>query len=155
MLQSAAIRTSPDDPEHASALYVTAFQVGILSGSVAGGLVYERIGAAAVLATTAVLFAVTLVGVLARGDMFHSEPTAPAVLQAPRLRQLLDANRGVSAAPVDLGFADLQRSEATLPMLSTSRLPMTQRTTGDKPPSRHNVGDAQFASQWVYRPKRA
>ena len=84
MLQSAAIRTSPDEAEHASALYVTAFQVGIVSGSVAGGLVYEHIGAAAVLTTTAVLFAVTLVGVLARGDAFLSEPTAPAVLQTPQ-----------------------------------------------------------------------
>jgi predicted MFS family arabinose efflux permease len=79
MLQSAAIRTSPDEAERASALYVTAFQVGIVSGSMAGGLVYEHIGAVAVLATTAVLFAVTLVGVLARGDAFLSEPTAPAV----------------------------------------------------------------------------
>ena len=84
MLQSAAIRTLPDEAEHASALYVTAFQVGILSGSVAGGLVYEHIGAAAVVTTTAVLFAVTLVGVLARGDAFRSEPTAPAVLQTPQ-----------------------------------------------------------------------
>ena len=85
MLQSAAIRTSPDEAEHASALYVTAFQVGILSGSVGGGLVYEHTGAAAVVATTAVLFAVTLVGVLARGDAFRSEPTAPAVAQTPQL----------------------------------------------------------------------
>jgi predicted MFS family arabinose efflux permease len=84
MLQSAAIRTSPDEPEHASALYVTVFQVGILSGSVAGGLVYEHIGVAAVVATTAVLFTVTLIGVLARGDAFHLEPTASAVLQTPQ-----------------------------------------------------------------------
>jgi len=81
MLQSAAIGTSPDEAEHASALYVTAFQVGILSGSVAGGLVYEHTGVAAVVVTTAVLFVVTLVGVLARGDVFRSAPTAPAVLQ--------------------------------------------------------------------------
>jgi predicted MFS family arabinose efflux permease len=73
MLQGAAIRTSPDEPEHASALYVTAFQSGIVLGSMAGGLVYEHIGSAAVLATTAVLFAVTLVGVLARGNAFGSE----------------------------------------------------------------------------------
>jgi predicted MFS family arabinose efflux permease len=75
MLQSAAIRTSPDNAEHASALYVTAFQVGIVAGSMAGGLVYEHIGTAAVLATTAVLFAVTLVGVLARSNAFRSEPS--------------------------------------------------------------------------------
>ena len=75
MLQSAAIRTSPDEADHASALYVTAFQVGIVSGSLAGGLVYEHIGAVAVLATTAVLFTITLVFALARGDAFHWEPT--------------------------------------------------------------------------------
>jgi predicted MFS family arabinose efflux permease len=84
MLQSAAIRTSPHEAEHASALYVTTFQVGILSGSVAGGLVSEHIGAAAVLTTTAVLFAVTLVGVLAGGEAFRSEPTAPAIQTTPQ-----------------------------------------------------------------------
>jgi predicted MFS family arabinose efflux permease len=73
MLQSAAIRTSPEEAAQASALYVTAFQVGILSGSVAGGLVYEHVGVAAVVTTTAVLFGVTLVGVLARGDAFRAE----------------------------------------------------------------------------------
>jgi predicted MFS family arabinose efflux permease len=78
MLQSAAIRTSPDAAEQASALYVTAFQGGIVLGSVAGSLVYEYIGVTAVLATTAALFAVTLVGVLARGNAFRSESTRPA-----------------------------------------------------------------------------
>ncbi len=72
MLQSAAIRTSPDDAEQASAFYVTAFQVGILSGSLGGGLVYEHFGAAGAVTTTAVLFAVTLVGVFVRGDAFRS-----------------------------------------------------------------------------------
>lgn len=72
MLQSAAIRTAPAEPEQASALYVTAFQIGILAGSVAGGLLYEHIGVVAVVSTTAVLFAVTLLGVLARGDAFLS-----------------------------------------------------------------------------------
>ena len=33
MLQSAAMRTAPDDPDGASGLYVTAFQVGIMAGS--------------------------------------------------------------------------------------------------------------------------
>jgi hypothetical protein len=46
-----------------------------VSGSVVGSLVYEHIGAAAVLATTAALFAVTLVGALARGNAFRSEPS--------------------------------------------------------------------------------
>jgi predicted MFS family arabinose efflux permease len=71
MLQSAAIRTSPEEPERASALYVTAFQVGILAGSLGGGLVYEHLGAAGAVVTTTVLFAVTLVGVFARGDAFR------------------------------------------------------------------------------------
>jgi predicted MFS family arabinose efflux permease len=94
MLQSAAIRTSPDGAEHASALYVTAFQVGIVSGSLAGGLVYEHIGTVAVLVTTAVLFTVTLIGALARGDAFHSEPTALNL--SPRLSHQLRGDRGVA-----------------------------------------------------------
>jgi predicted MFS family arabinose efflux permease len=75
MLQSAAIRTSPDEAEQASALYVTASQGGIASGSVVGSLVYAHMGVETVLATTAALFAVTLVGVLAYGNAFRSEPT--------------------------------------------------------------------------------
>jgi predicted MFS family arabinose efflux permease len=78
MLQSAVIRTSPDEPERASALYITAFQVGILSGSLTGGIVYEHIGAVGAVLVTAGLFAVTLVGVLARGDAFRSGPAATA-----------------------------------------------------------------------------
>lgn len=42
MLQSAAMRAGADDPDGASGLYVTAFQVGIMAGSLAGGLLYER-----------------------------------------------------------------------------------------------------------------
>ena len=53
-----------------SALYVTAFQIGILLGSVNGGLVYGHFGLGAVVATSAALFAVTLVGVLWRRDTF-------------------------------------------------------------------------------------
>lgn len=75
MLQSAAIRTSPDEAPQASALYVTASQGGIALGSVVGSLVYAHIGLQAVLATTATLFAVTLVGVLACGHAFRSGPT--------------------------------------------------------------------------------
>ena len=70
MLQSAAIRTCAEQPERASALYVTAFQIGILLGSVNGGLVYGHFGLAAVVATSAALFAVTLAGVLWRRDTF-------------------------------------------------------------------------------------
>ncbi len=70
MLQSAAIHTCPEQPEHASALYVTAFQIGILLGSVCGGLVFGHFGIAAAVLTSAALFAVTLVGVLWRRDTF-------------------------------------------------------------------------------------
>jgi predicted MFS family arabinose efflux permease len=121
MLQSAAIRTSPDEAEHASALYVTAFQVGILSGSVAGGLVYENAGAAAVVATTAVLFAVTLVGVLARGDAFRSEPTAPAVLQTPQpvLTSHVMASPAMTHQVVSAGSPGVGYEEAGLPRRSS------------------------------------
>ena len=74
VLQSAAIRVAPEAADQASALYVTAFQAGILSGSVAGGLLYAHIGFVAVLGTAAVLFVVTGIGVLARGDAFLSVP---------------------------------------------------------------------------------
>ncbi|MFN8100919.1 MAG: MFS transporter [Mycobacterium sp.] len=70
MLQSAAIHTCPEQPERASALYVTAFQIGILLGSVNGALVYGHLGIAAVVVTSAALFAVTLAGVLWRRDTF-------------------------------------------------------------------------------------
>lgn len=70
MLQSAAIRTCVLQPERASALYVTAFQIGILLGSVNGGLIYGHFGLAAVVATSAALFAVTLVGAVWRRDTF-------------------------------------------------------------------------------------
>ncbi|MCV7011496.1 MFS transporter [Mycolicibacterium madagascariense] len=74
MLQSAAIRNSTGDAEQGSALYVTAFQIGILSGSVVGGLVYQHAGISAVVMASAILFAVTLVGVGCRGDVFASAP---------------------------------------------------------------------------------
>ena len=72
MLQSAAIRNSAGDAERGSAFYVTAFQVGILAGSVLGGLVYQNAGISAVVVASAVLFAVALVGVGCRGDVFAS-----------------------------------------------------------------------------------
>jgi predicted MFS family arabinose efflux permease len=74
MLQSAAIRTCPDQPEAASALYITCFQVGIMTGSIVGALVYEAGTITAVVITTCVLFAVTLAGVLARGEVFEIAP---------------------------------------------------------------------------------
>jgi predicted MFS family arabinose efflux permease len=79
LLQSAAIRTCPGQPEQASALYVTTFQVGIVAGSIGGGLVYAQGGIAAVVAASSVLFAVALAGVLFRGEAL--EPGAPPSLR--------------------------------------------------------------------------
>lgn len=55
MLQSAAMRHSPDDPDGASGLYVTAFQVGIMAGSLAGGLLYSHAGVVGSLSASAIL----------------------------------------------------------------------------------------------------
>ena len=73
MLQSAAIRASAGNAEQASALYVTAFQVGILTGSVTGGLVDQHHGISAVVMVSTALFAVTLAGVVVRGDVFDPQ----------------------------------------------------------------------------------
>jgi predicted MFS family arabinose efflux permease len=70
MLQSAAMRTAPDDPDGASGLYVTAFQVGIMAGSLAGGLLYEHAGPAAMISASTVLVAAALAGVAATSGLF-------------------------------------------------------------------------------------
>ncbi len=70
MLQSVAMRTSPGDPDGASGLYVAAFQVGIMAGSLAGGLLYERSGVPVILAASAVLVASALAGVTAIRHLF-------------------------------------------------------------------------------------
>ena len=72
MLQAAAMRHSPDDPDGASGLYVAAFQVGIMAGSLIGGLLYERAGEAVMLAASAGLVAAVLGGVLAGPNLFAS-----------------------------------------------------------------------------------
>ncbi|ORA70782.1 MFS transporter [Mycobacterium heidelbergense] len=64
MLQSAAMRSGADDPDGASGLYVTAFQVGIMAGSLAGGLLYER-SVALMLTASAGLMAAALAGMAA------------------------------------------------------------------------------------------
>jgi predicted MFS family arabinose efflux permease len=69
MLQSAAMRNGADDPDGASGLYVTAFQVGIMAGSLAGGLLYERSGAA-MLTASAGLMGVALAGIAANRRLF-------------------------------------------------------------------------------------
>jgi predicted MFS family arabinose efflux permease len=70
MLQSAAMRHGPDDPDGASGLYVAAFQVGIMAGSLIGGLLIEHAGQSVMLGASAVLVAGALVGVLAGRDLF-------------------------------------------------------------------------------------
>jgi predicted MFS family arabinose efflux permease len=69
MLQSAAMRHSPQDPDGASGLYVAAFQVGIMAGSLIGGLLYEHAGEPVMLIASAVLIAAALACVWARRDL--------------------------------------------------------------------------------------
>jgi predicted MFS family arabinose efflux permease len=77
MLQSAAMRTAPDDPDGASGLYVAAFQVGIMAGSLAGGLLYEGVGLAAMIAASTALVFVALAGVAASRGLFEiPQPTS-------------------------------------------------------------------------------
>lgn len=72
MLQAAAIRACPQRAEHASAFYVTAFQVGIVGGSLLGGLVYAGRDVRVVVATSAVLFVAALVGTVLGGRAFRT-----------------------------------------------------------------------------------
>jgi len=74
LLQSAAMRHSPDDPDGASALYVAAFQVGIMTGSVLGGTLFEFAGLTVMLATSALLIAVIAVCVAAGRDLLVETP---------------------------------------------------------------------------------
>lgn len=76
ILQSAAMRHSPDDPDGASGLYVAAFQVGIMAGSLLGGLLYQRAGIPATIAASAVLmFGALMCLVASRGLFAVPEPT--------------------------------------------------------------------------------
>lgn len=76
LLQTAAMRHSPEDPDGASGLYVAAFQVGIMAGSLAGGLLFEHAGEPAMLAVSALLIAAALVAVAAGRDLFAVTPVA-------------------------------------------------------------------------------
>ncbi|OBC04117.1 MFS transporter [Mycobacterium sp. 852013-50091_SCH5140682] len=71
MLQASAMRTSPEDPDGASGRYVAAFQVGIMAGSLVGGVLYDSAGLAVMIATSAALIVVAMVGVLATRDVFQ------------------------------------------------------------------------------------
>lgn len=74
MLQSAAMRTAADDPDGASGLYVTAFQVGIMAGSLIGGLLYEHAGLAGMVGASTALMVVALCGVMAGRGLFALPP---------------------------------------------------------------------------------
>ncbi len=71
MLQAAAMRTAPDDPDGASGLYVAGFQVGIMAGSLAGGLLYEHCGLAVAIGASTALVVVALTGVTATRGLFE------------------------------------------------------------------------------------
>ena len=77
ILQSSAMRSGADDPDGASGLYVTAFQVGIMAGSLAGGLLYER-SVAMMLTASAGLMGMALIGMAANRQLLdHAVPTSP------------------------------------------------------------------------------
>jgi predicted MFS family arabinose efflux permease len=69
MLQAAAMRAGADDPDGASGLYMAAFQIGIMAGSLAGGLLDER-SVLAMLAASVVLIGAAAVGMTARHRLF-------------------------------------------------------------------------------------
>jgi predicted MFS family arabinose efflux permease len=74
MLQAAAMRHSPEDPDGASGLYVAMFQVGIMAGSLTGGLLYQRAGVVAMLIASAVLMLGALVCVVFSRGLFAMLP---------------------------------------------------------------------------------
>ena len=74
MLQAAAMRAGADDPDGASGLYMAAFQIGIMAGSFAGGLLYER-SVLTMLAASAVLIGAAAVGMTAERQLFDVPAT--------------------------------------------------------------------------------
>ncbi|HEY5151176.1 MAG TPA: MFS transporter [Mycobacterium sp.] len=74
LLQSAAMRHCPEDPDGASGLYVAAFQVGIMAGSLGGGLLYQHAGIPTMITASAVLIVGALVCVLVSRDLFAVPP---------------------------------------------------------------------------------
>jgi predicted MFS family arabinose efflux permease len=74
MLQAAAMRHSPDDPDGASGLYVAMFQVGIMAGSLTGGVLYQRAGVATMITASAVLMVCALVCVMLSRGLFAVRP---------------------------------------------------------------------------------
>jgi predicted MFS family arabinose efflux permease len=74
MLQAAAMRAGADDPDGASGLYMAAFQIGIMAGSFAGGLLYEG-SVLAMLAASAVLIGAAAAGMTAERQLFDVPAT--------------------------------------------------------------------------------
>jgi predicted MFS family arabinose efflux permease len=71
MLQASAMRTAPDDPDGASGLYIAGFQVGIMAGSLSGGLLYQHAGLALMIAASTALVMVALTCVTATRGLFE------------------------------------------------------------------------------------
>ena len=74
MLQAAAMRHSPQDPDGASGLYVACFQGGIMAGSLSGGLLYQRAGVATMLSASGVLMLAALAAVMVSRGLFADHP---------------------------------------------------------------------------------
>jgi len=74
MLQAAAMRAGATDPDGASGLYMAAFQIGIMAGSFAGGLLYER-SVLAMLAASAILIGAAAAGMTAERELFDVPAT--------------------------------------------------------------------------------
>jgi predicted MFS family arabinose efflux permease len=74
MLQAAAMRAGADDPDGASGLYMAAFQIGIMAGSLAGGLLYER-SVLVTLAASVLLIGAGAAGMTARRQLFDVPTT--------------------------------------------------------------------------------
>jgi predicted MFS family arabinose efflux permease len=75
MLQASAMRTAPDDPDGASGLYIAGFQVGIMAGSLSGGLLYQHAGLALMIAASTALVMVALTCVTATRGLFDVPQT--------------------------------------------------------------------------------
>ncbi len=74
LLQSAAMRHCPEDPDGASGFYVAAFQVGIMAGSLGGGLLYQHAGIPTMITASAALIVGALVCVLVSRNLFAVPP---------------------------------------------------------------------------------
>lgn len=70
MLQVAAMRAMPEDPDGASGRYVAAFQVGIMAGALCGGLLYAVGGLGTTMAASTAVMVVVLSCVVRSRELF-------------------------------------------------------------------------------------